>query len=175
MSKRPRKARFEGETAIVIQGRRGDDAFFLVVIGLLALMLLGMLLANAKGAEAWLYGSGLLPFLGWVAIEPAWRLVDRQPLFRADAEGLALHPSVGAARLDWSQLKSIAIETEWARGFSASYLGFRLNQRRLSPIWPFWPNRLKLRIAQLGLSYREAQDLLRQLRRIRAAGEARAR
>lgn len=170
------EARFEGLEEIVIAGSRDRDRVIAIVCGVLALAVVVVLLASPAEPRTALYAAGVLAVLAWAALGPVWRLRDRRPLIHADVEGLRFHPSFLTPPLSWSRVGTVAIASDaapWGQG--SSYLRFRLDDRRLSLDWPFWSDRLKLRLAELDLGDQEAKMLLRQFRRLRSQARIRSR
>jgi hypothetical protein len=170
---RPRKT-FEGENEIIIAGVRSGDVVSLICSTAGVVLIACGVVATASGAArdgSLLWTLAILPFLVWVMMGPVWRLTNRQPLLQANAAGLKLHPSLLKAFVTWSQVKSIAIKSDGAGrvGPSQSYIRLRLRQP-VRTLWrPLGSSEVRLRLFHLNLSYREGEDLLRQLRRVRRA------
>lgn len=168
---------FAGRAEIIIAGERGPDISILVlsVIGLVVvggLSLTILIAPEPGGGGVALIGLAILPVLTWVLIGAAWRLRDRRPILRADAHGLSLHPSYAAQSLPWSAVKSLAIKTPFfgrGAGLPQALIRLRLAKPIRSLANPFGSREIRLRLYRLGLSHRQAANLLRQLRHLRNA------
>ena len=170
-----RKPRFEGETTIVLQGRRAEDIVW-IVMGATYLALTIWVASEALSGRA---GDGdgfalfmilAAPVALWALAEPVSRLKDRRPFFQADAEGLRLHPGFWPRPLPWSDIRSLSIQTD---PFGGSRVGAQNGQIRIrlrepgrAPAYPFGTREIRIHLRRLGLSRKDAADLLRQLKRL---------
>ncbi len=168
----PRRPRFEGETTIVLQGRRGPDATY-IVLGLVwtafvTWIVIAMLLDRMQRDQG-VIGFTLLtlPVLAWALVGSLSRLRDRRPFFEADAEGLRLHPSLAPLPLAWSEIRSLSLQTVSGRRGFGGRIRVLLREPVRSTNYPFGSHEIRLRLFDLGLSYKTAADLLRQLKRLR--------
>jgi hypothetical protein len=171
-----RKPRFEGETRIVIQGRRAEDIVW-IVIGTTFLALTIWVTSEALSGRA-PDGDGFALFMIlaapvaiWALVEPVSRLKDRRPFFQADAEGLRLHPGFWPRPLPWSDVRTLSIQTD---PFGGAGLGAQNGQIRIllrepgrAAAYPFGTREIRMDLRRLGLSRKDAADLLRRLRVLR--------
>ena len=169
------EAAFEGETTIAIPGPRVEDAIVAVACGIYLAITLGAagetLLSGASDAELLALVALTSPAALWGLVGSIWRLRDRQAFFTADAEGVKLHPSFWPRTLAWSEIRSLSIQPDPfddALFMRAGALRLLLREPRWTLARPLGWRAIHLRLRRLGLSRKDAADLLRQLRRLRA-------
>jgi hypothetical protein len=166
---------FEGETTIVIPGRRLEDTI-LVVFGVMLLAMMAWAAGDAifspspHDAELLALRVLSLLILVWALTRPITRLRDRRAFFQADAGGLRLHPGFWPRPLAWSDIRSLSIRNDVfapSRGLNGQIrILLRTPQRTFAS--PFGAREVRVHLRRLNLSRREAADLLRQLKRLRS-------
>ena len=168
-----RKPRFEGETTIVIPGRRIEDVvwaamgatFLALTIWVVSDAIFGGASTNDGIAAFFVLAS---PFLVWAMAGPVSRVRDRRPFFQADAEGLRLHPGFWPRPLPWSDIRSLSIQTGGGGRGQNGQIRVLLRDPERTSAYMFGVGEIRLPLRMLGLSRRDAAHLLRQLKRLRS-------
>jgi hypothetical protein len=94
-----------------------------------------------------------------IGIGGAWRLIDRRPAILADGKGLQFHPSVCLNPVSWSEVRYIRnVEGPPAQ------VRIGLGRRFWSPLAWLTATSIRLNRIALGLSVREAREIVRQLK-----------
>lgn len=170
-----RKSRFEGETTIVIHGRRAEDVVWTLMgatyLALTIWVVSEVLLGDASDNGFAVFMVLAAPFAVWTMAGSLSRLSDRRPFFQADTEGLRLHPGFWPRPLPWSDIRSLSVQ---AAPFGGAGVGAQNGQIRIllrepgrAPAYPFGTGEIRMDLRRLGLSRKGAADLLRQLKRLR--------
>jgi len=163
------KARFEGDDPVIVTGQRRGDVLLAVISGaLLALIVFAAVVGSSDmDAPTLVLTGGMLAFLTWALTGTLWRLRKGGPVFQADGEGFRVHRSISPDKVRWTDVRSVAIDNgAWRR---PATVRFRLKRRLRSFNHPIGTRELHLALPYMGLSRRNAADLLRQLRRLRGA------
>lgn len=178
---RRQKQNFAGETTIVIPGRRIEDVIWIVLGSAFLAMIVWAASAAAFGGAR--EDNGVVafmvlaaPFLVWALDGSVSRLKDQGAFFQADVKGLRLHRSFWPRPLPWSDIRSLSIQTD---PFGGARVGTQSGQIRIllrepgrTPAYPFGTHEIRVHLRRLDLSRKDAADLLRQLKRLRAIPSA---
>lgn len=105
-------------------------------------------------------GIGLFGFwLLCTGIGGVWRLIDRGPAISADTDGFRFHPSVCARSVPWEQVRYIR-DVEG----TPAQIRIGLARRFWSPLAWITARSVRLNRIGLGLSEREAREIVRELK-----------
>ncbi len=164
--------RYAGKTRIVLQGRGGDDALVLGVCAY-ALLILGVMVVlvvrspeRPWGVAAFLVLS--MAIMVWMSRAPIARLGDKIPWLVADTEGLRLHPTLAPNVLPWSTIHAVLVQESTSSGRRLVLVCVRLRQPVRSLTSPWGAIEISIGAPQLGLTKDSADNLVRQLERLRA-------
>jgi hypothetical protein len=103
-------------------------------------------------------------WFGSMGLGSAWRAMDRRPLLIADAEGVTFHPAFFNGFLPWESITHIKIA-----GSGPAKLEFGVDRRVWAVESPLSAKRVRLALNYLGLSHKQAQDLVPHLKRLQQA------